>query len=178
MPIEPSDIDLVQPEFHAFDMFSKDGGYHTSQIVPLSDVDGLFLPGAIVGSDASEAYRDQYRKTFIKNLSEQPLYNCKVYGYNTKRNSIVKFAFEKQQNQTPLIDGSETIKDYPTQPNLFTAYSFTETDSDDAIPIGNGGILSEGKAQGIWLRMRCLKNISDDGLDTFRLGLKYTETNG
>jgi hypothetical protein len=41
--------------------------------------------------------------------------------------------------------------------------------------IGNGGILSEGRGQGIWMRQACLKNMSDDASDHFFIGVKYSD---
>ncbi len=175
MAIDPSDVQLVYPEFQSPDIFQKVGGFRTFRQTE-SEVDSIFLPGCIVGSDSSDSYRDQYRKVFLKNFSEVSLYRVKVYGYNFNSNNIVKFALEKDDNQTPKIDGSESIKTYLIEPKTFGVYDWTECHSDAAMDIGNGGILLSGEAQGIWLRQRCLKNSTEIPTDTFKLGIQYSES--
>lgn len=173
MSFSASDLAIVLPQFHAADMYVKEGGYHSNEVIN-SDVDSVFLPGIIDGSDSSESVRYQHRKVFVKNLSDRHVY-CKVYGYNVKRNGIIKFALEKGPDRLPMIEGSESIKNYRTAPNLYSEYNWTECQSDQAMEIGNGGILSEGQGQGIWMRQACLKNISDDASDHWLFGLKYSD---
>jgi hypothetical protein len=172
--VDISDLALVLPQYHTLDMFRKEGGFHTSTKIT-SEVDSLFLPGIIVGSDSSEAVRYQHRKAFLKNISADKVFYCKVYGFNVKKNNVIKWALEKNITQQPVIDGSETIKDYLTAPSLFGSYSWTELQSDHAIEIGNHGILSEGRGQGIWFRQACLKNMSDIASDHFQFGIFWSE---
>ncbi len=169
-----SDLALVLPQFHTTDMYRKEGGYHTSILIT-SDVDSLFLPGIIVGSDASESVRYQHRKMFVKNLSNSHRYFVKVYGFNTKNNGVIKWALEKGQDQTARINGSEAIKDYLTAPSLYGSYVFTELNSDHAILVGSSGLLRSGQAQGVWLRQGCLKNSSDIASDDFFFGILWSE---
>lgn len=169
-----SDLGIVLPQFHTIDMFSKEGGFHTSRTIA-SDVTSVFLPGIIVGSDSSETVRYQHRKVFLKNLSRKSVYYCKVYGFNTRNNGLVKMALEKGQNQLPLIDGSEVVSTYLNPPGLWGSYAFTEFYSNQSVLIGNNGILSAGRGQGIWLRQQCLKNISDYASDLFQIGILWSE---
>ncbi len=175
MAVDPSDVQLVYPESQSLDIFGKVGGFRTNRQTE-SEVDSVFLPGCIVGSDSSEDYRDQYRKVYLKNFSDVPIYRVKVYGFNFNSNNIVKFALEKDDSQLPKIDGSEIIKDYLTAPRTFGTYDWIERHSDTATEIGNGGILLSGEGQGIWLRQRCLKNASELPTDTFELGIQYSES--
>lgn len=174
MAVNPSDVQLVYPEFHAPDIYQRVGGFHTQEPVE-SDVDSILLPGCIVGSDSSDSYRDQYRKIFLKNFSSSNIYQVKVYGFNVNSNAIVKFALEMGNGQYPKIDGSEVVRTYLIEPRTFGDYVWTECHSDDAMDIGNGGILLSGEAQGIWLRQRHLKNASEIASDVFRIGVQYSE---
>jgi len=168
-----SEIIFVLPEFHPMDMYRKVGGFHTGEEIS-DEVDDLFQPGIILGSDASESQTEQYRKGFIKNVSERTLTSVKVYGFNTKGNNYIKFALEKDLTQLPKLDGSEVIKDYRTKPDFFGDYNFTEiTDEVSAMLIGSGGVLNPSQGQGIWFRMALLKNVSDLASDEFKLGVTW-----
>jgi hypothetical protein len=72
-----------------------------------------------------------------------------------------------------MIDGSEVIKDYRTSPGIFSNYYFTEVHSDNAILIGNSGILPYLSGQGIWLKQTILVGSSDDASDDFKIGLLF-----
>ena len=171
MLFQASDLKLVLPLYHAPDMFQKEGGPATNQQV-VSEVDSLFLPGTIVGSDSSETVRYQYRKCFVKNTGRGFIGACRVYGFNVKSNNIVKFALESHQG-FPILDGSETISNYLTQPVLSDPYQFTERFSNQGVTIGNSGILSSGRGQGIWMRQAIPRNFAADASDHFQFGLWY-----
>jgi hypothetical protein len=175
MSINLSDVVVVHTEYHPADMYRKVGGYHTSQKV--SDlVDSVFQPGVIIPTDISESSTLQFRKVALKNLSSQPMYHVKVYGFNNKNANYVKFALERDILGDVIVDGSEVIKDYRTAPKFTSDTCFKEIGSEGgAEEIGNGGTLSELSGQGIWLKMEIPKNVSDIASDQFCIGAIWTE---
>jgi len=172
MTILESDLALVHAEYNPVDVFSRVGGKNSRNLLA-SDVDAVFQPGVILGSDASDSYTYQYRKLHLLNRTATKTFgSVKIYGFNVKRNNIVKFALEKNIEDDVVIDGSDMIGNYRQTPGIVNDYSFTEVDSDAALDIGNGGILPPLSAQGIWLRMMIPKNYSDcdTGSEQFSIG--------
>jgi hypothetical protein len=173
MPLVPSDVLLVLPEYNPGDVYRKVGGFHSNSLIN-SDVDSLFQPGTILDDESSDTYSYQYRKAFMKNFSGKTLHNCKVWGLNVKSCNYIKFALERDILGTVILDGSEVVKDYRTTPSIY-GYSFIECASDSAVFVGNGGVMSDLSAQGIWFRMQIPVNASDIATDTFNLGFEGTE---
>jgi len=173
MSLVPSDVMLVLPEYNPGDVFRKVGGVHTNAEIG-SIVDGLFQPGIIYESEASDTNSYQYRKAFMKNKSGKTLFNCKIWGQNIKSCNYVKFSLERDIFGTVIQNGSEVIQNYRTIPSLYN-HQYTECGSASAQLIGGGGIMSDLCAQGIWLRMQIPKNSSDIATDTFRIGFEGTE---
>lgn len=175
MSVAPSDIQLVYPKLNAEDVFRRVGGYHTNVELD-SEVNALFQPGMILDSDASDDYYYQYRKAFVKNNSGQTVFGCRVWGFNTKSSNYMKFALERDIHSEIKVDGSDTIKDYTTAPSIYT-YEYTEVHSDESMLIGSEGcgILSDGSAQGIWIRLQIPKDGDEIATDTFNFGFEYTE---
>jgi len=164
---------MINAEYNSPDHENKIGGRHGYAVLGSSDVDSVFVPGMIKGSDFSDTDYYQYIKTFIynKHISDSS-YNTKIYGYNTKRNNIVKFALEKGPDSGPIINGDETVKNRTVAPSLYGSYDFTELHSDGAVSCGNSGTLVARSAQGVWLRMECNRSDTEDALDSFYIGVK------
>jgi hypothetical protein len=141
----------------------------------LTNVDTVFLPGIIDGTDSDVAARYQYRKVFIFNTSAYDLTNCKIWGININSNNIVKLALEKDLSQAVILNGEEVIKNYTTEPKLFGSYTFNEVAQIDALDIGNSGVLPAGSCQGIWLRQECLQGSSGFAQDSFQIGFDYDD---
>ena len=163
---------LTLAEFNPDDDESAVGGFHTLLEIT-TEVNSVFQPGFVPPTDFPTTVIDQYRKVYWRNERGNTLAGVKVYGFNVKNNNIVKFALEKDIGGTVIIQGSETIKDYLTAPGLFSDYAFTEVQSDDALLIGNTGVLGTSQGQGIWFRQKIDKNESDDASDNFRLGVNF-----
>jgi hypothetical protein len=173
--MNPSDIAIVLPEKNPADIFRKVGGKATS-VGLSSEVDFVFQPGLVYESDSSDEFYDQYRKLFLRNLSETAIArSVKLYGYNTRSNTIIKFSLEKNTDGIAIVDGSEEIANYLTPPGVVSDYVFTELQSDEAIDIGNSGVLDPGQRQGIWLRMRIPRDASELASDDFVFGILYTD---
>ena len=175
--IPDSDIILVLSRFHSYDVCGKVGGFHTDlKISDISDIDGFFQPGICLESEASDDYYIQYRKVFLKNKSDtQNAKNVAVFGFNVKRTNIVGMALEKNAEGRVIIDGSDCVKNYRTAPGILEEYDFSEIYSDDARLVGGDGLLPAGSAQGLWLRMKIDRGISEDAFDQFSIGVTYTE---
>ena len=170
MAVTADDILLKVAELNPPNHSTLVGGVNSSFDVDGSDVAGTFMPGVIYPSDFSDTLYQQYRKVFLYNNNEtDTAVNAKVYGYNVKRNNIVKFAIEKD-NSGKRIDGDETTKNALTAPNLFGDYNWTEVHSDQAILFKNNW--APRTSQGIWLRMRLSETRNADSFDQFRLGVK------
>lgn len=177
MAVGPDNILLVHAEYNPPDHVNKVGGSFALEQVKGSDVIDLFMPGMIFPSDFSDTFYFQYRKVFLYNngMGGSDGVN-KVYGFNLKNNNIIKFAIEKSQDQSPRLNGDETIKNAKTSPNLFGEYAYTEVQSDEAL-VFNTGSWNSGTGQGIWLRMRTyLCEGSDqiffpDAFDQFCMGV-------
>lgn len=173
--INASDMAIVLPELQPQDVFSKVGG-NSSNVDISSDVDNVFQPGVVFGSDSSDNYYYQYRKVFLKNFSTKTATRTRVYGYNVKNNNIVKFALEKDIIGNTIIDGSDLISNYRIEPGLINPYQFTEIiNPSDGFLVGGDGELPPDSAQGIWLRMMILKNISDCASEQFVLGYTWSD---
>lgn len=170
--VDVSKIILSISEFNPEDAVRKVGGFHT--LVPIqSDVDDVFQPGWKPPSDFPTDTFDQFRKVFWRNETGEILLGCKVYGFNVKSSSNVKFALEKGQDQLPKINGSEAIQNYQTIPTLFGDYHFTELQQADAADAGNSGRIEHQEGQGIWLRQRMTKTTVIDPSDEFLVGFTF-----
>lgn len=167
----PDDVYLSFPEFHAQDMYAKVGGFRSKRKIGTT-VDSVFLPGSIVDPDSSESSRIQYRKLCLYNSEDNTFRKCKLFGYNVKNNSIIKFALEKGLNGYPLLNSSEAIKNYRTSPHLYSEYDFTEISSEGSL---NFSDLGPGDFQGVWLKQECLKDMSEDSSDHFKIGFMFSE---
>lgn len=91
------------------------------------------MPGAIFPSDFSDTSYFQFRKVFMKNTHPTiRLSNAKIFGFNVKQSNIVKFALEKGPDGSPILDGSETTKNYLQPPRPVIA---------STVPIGSSIIV-------------------------------------
>ena len=170
MAIEDDDILLLLAELNPPNHSTLVGGANSQFQIDSSDVADVFMPGVIYPSDFSDTLYQQYRKVFLYNNSyEDSAINAKVYGYNLKRNSIVKFAIEKN-NSGITVDGDETTQDALTAPTLFGEYDWTEVHSDGALLFKNEW--EPRTAQGIWLRMQLSETRNPDDFDQFIIGVK------